>query len=335
MSHHDVERARRWWIWVLFAAVSSGCGEDAGDGSAAGGAGGSAGTGATAGSGGSAGSSGGAGSAGSAGAGGCPLGPEAKALVEEVTIKAYLDASFVAFESHGAPARIALALSLVGTTSGMLASFSPIQACQPGQPASWYATYCSDVEPGGPAFFDQIAPCSRWGCDAGGKTLVEVWYNARPQTELEPRHEITYAFEGAPESSLAGRTGTVTWAKNPYELWTRTDENDGSVSVVADAEHAVTVALDGGPTLDLSHTVHSEVENDPNGEAVSQLVGVAFAAVAGDATVSSSIELSDPVTHALFGNVVLNGLDVVALLQTSETAPPTLAWQGVCADAGQ
>lgn len=311
---------------AIVACSAAGCG-DGGSGATA-----DAGPG---GNGGSAGSDGAAGSgAGGSDGGICPLGSEAKALVEEVTIKAYLDASFVSLESHGDPARIALALSLLGTTSGMLASFTPIAPCQSGQPSSWYETYCSDIEPGGPAFFDQIAPCSRWGCDANGATLVEVWYNVRPQKELEPRHELAYAFEGAPDSSLANRSGSVTWAKNPYELWTRTDAADGSVNVVADAEHTVKVALDSGPTLDLSHTVHSQIANDPNGDAASQLVGIAFSAIAGDTIVSASIELTDPVTHELFGNVVLNGLDVVALLQTSESAPPTLAWQGVCAEAG-
>ena len=325
--------------WLVLAAALGGCGDSEDSGGAGGGAGsggsaGAAGASGSSGSGGSAGASGSAGAAGSAGSagssGGCPLDADARALVEDLMLKTFFDADYVAFESHTSPKRIALALSLPATTNGHLASFTPIETCTAASGTSWYAASCTPDDPGAPEFWQKNTTCSRWGCDAAGATLAEVWFSVLPQTALEPRHPFTYALE-AFDGPLAGRIGTVEWTQNPYLLWKRTDDPSGSTLASADGDHSLKVTLDGGSPIDLSHTSHLEISKAADGSLNWQLITIAFSALAGSDAIAGDMKVADPVTHTVEGSLTRNGTEQLATVEHPSGGMPRLSWQGSCA----
>lgn len=269
----------------------------------------------------------------------CPFGAEARALIAEAIARGFGDAKYVSSESHPAAGsfngRIAFGYSLIGTTNTLLGGFTPLQPCNASN-AQWFDAYCDPVEAYSPGEFgEKFGRCSRSACEASGNFLVESYFTLRPQVASTPRHGISYAFEAMTGSPLAGRTGTVSWAENPFQLWTRVPGVDGSLAITADSTRSISVALDGGPTIDLSATTHTAVTKKANEETERLLFEATFTKVTSAGAIVASVETTDPMEQVVTGTLKL-GNDLLATASVAATDAstsdnlPTLTWQGVC-----
>lgn len=259
--------------------------------------------------------------------GACPLDPVARALVEEIVVEGLLDAVFIGLESDVAPsAHIAVAITLPGTTTGSLASYSPMGECVPD---TYLATTCNDPAlPESDPFYETRVVCGRRGWDADCTELEQVWYSMLPQRELEPRHEFTYPLAVFEDSPIAGLEGEVRWAENPLVTYVRTLREDGALVVRADVQRSFSLVL-ADRTLDLSHEGYVEAVV-LDGHPQSATFGAVFSALAGSRVISATGEITNDEGRAE-GTVVVDGLEVIGAVEGTLPDTPRIIWSPACA----